>query len=446
MAGDVVRSSWVRNMFDGRLAKGVGYNFFATMFLQGSTFLASIALANIFGRLDFGKYALLQGSFVSISVLATAASGFTATKYVAEFRGVDPAKVGRILGLLQRLTIFTGIAAALLFALAAPFTAGSVFRAEELTLPLVVGSLGIPFATMSAHLMGSLAGFEAFRSLARGALASGCLYVLATTLGAALFGLTGAAFGLGVSAFGQWAIMHRVLRETLLANGIALGRRGYDNERRVVLRFALPAAIAGYYTTAMVWAAGVLLARTADGFVQFALYSAALNAKTIVLIAPNVINGVGLAILNNQRRDAPTEYRSAFLKNVLFVWGSTIAAAALLAVFGTGFLSIYGEGFADGYPVLLFLMAAAVFDGLSIAVYQHIVVRAQMWLSFWAIVVPRDTVLVGLAYALAPTSGALGLAEAYFIASLWGVTSTALFLLATNAGTRLTSCPVEHEK
>jgi O-antigen/teichoic acid export membrane protein len=419
----------VRNIFDGRLAKGVGYNFFATMFLQGSTFVANIALANIFGRLDFGKYALLQGSLVSISVLATAASGFTATKYVAEFRGIDPARVARILGLLQRLTIFTGIAAGLLFALAAPWLARSVFRAEELTLPLIIGSSAIPFATMSMQLMGALAGFEAFRSLARGALASGGLYVAATTLGAALFGLTGAAFGLGAGALAQWAIMHRVLREALLANRIALGSRGYDDERHMVLKFALPAAISGYYTTAMIWAAGVLLARTADGFAQFALYSAAFNARTIVLVVPNVFNSVGMAILNNQWRGAPSEYKSAFLKNVLFVWGSTIAAAALLAVFGTVFLSAYGEGFEDGYPALLFLMAATVLDGLALAVYPHIVVRAEMWLSFWAIVVPRDTFFLGLAYVLTPSYGALGLAGAAFVASLIGLTSTGLITL-----------------
>jgi O-antigen/teichoic acid export membrane protein len=403
MAGDVVRSSWVRNMFDERLAKGVGYNFFVTMFLQGS--------------------------LVSVSMLAAAANGFTATKYVAEFRGIDPAKVGRILGLLQRLTIFTGIAAGLLFALAAPWIAGSVFQAQELTVPLIVGSLGIPFATMSATLMGALAGFEEFRRLARGAFASGCLYVAGCTIGSALFGITGAAWGLTSAAFAQWAIMHLILRRTLRLNGIALARGGYYEERHVLLLFTLPTAIACFYMIPMNWLAGVLLARTADGFTQFALYSAAFNAKTIVLVVPNVINGVGLALLNNHRRHSSSGYKSAFVNNLILVWTSTVVAAALFACFGTIFLSAYGRAFEDGYSTLLVLMGATVFEGLALAVYQHIVVRAKMWLSFLAIVVPRDTILVGLAYVLTPAYGALGLAEAYFIASVVGFTSTALSFL-----------------
>jgi hypothetical protein len=41
-----------------------------------------------------------------------------------------------------------------------------------------------------------------------------------------------------------------------------------------------------------------------------------------------------------------------------------------------------------------------------------------MWLSLWAIVIPSDGLLAGLAYVLVPLHGAFGLAQAHVVASL----------------------------
>ena len=66
------------------------------------------------------------------------------------------------------------------------------------------------------------------------------------------------------------------------------------------------------------------------------------------------------------------------------------------------------------------------------AAYQVIQSQTKMWLSFFAIAIPRDVLIVGLAYLLIPTHGAKGLAAAYTIA--WTVAALVIGAIVYHIG------------
>ena len=86
---------------------------------------------------------------------------------------------------------------------------------------------------------------------------------------------------------------------------------------------------------------------------------------------------------------------------------------------GPELLRLFGKNFKNGYTTLLILLFAAVPQGLAVALYQIIQSQAKMWLSFLAVAVPRDALIVILAYLLIPTRGASGVAFGY--AAAWSV-------------------------
>jgi hypothetical protein len=66
-------------------------------------------------------------------------------------------------------------------------------------------------------------------------------------------------------------------------------------------------------------------------------------------------------------------------------------------------------------------MGASVFECVALASYQIVQAQERMWLSFFAIALPRDAMIAALAYLLTPHQGAMGLAISYAAPSdpLW---------------------------
>jgi O-antigen/teichoic acid export membrane protein len=93
-----------------RLGKGVAWSLAGTVATNGGTFALNVIVANLLGRQVFGEYAMLQSTWLMIAAVAQLATGYTATKHVAEFRSSDPARTGRVLGVC---TVVSAVAATL---------------------------------------------------------------------------------------------------------------------------------------------------------------------------------------------------------------------------------------------------------------------------------------------------------------------------------------------
>src|SRR5438045_2646976 len=144
------------------MARGVGWNLIGTAALQGSTFIINIAVANLLGRRVFGEYAIVQSTVVVFSSVVQWATGYTATKYLAEFRSTDPSRAGRLLGMLAVVSAVLGGILALLLLLSARALAINVLKNPELSTPLMIAAAGVFFGVANMFLIGSLAGLESY--------------------------------------------------------------------------------------------------------------------------------------------------------------------------------------------------------------------------------------------------------------------------------------------
>jgi len=418
-----------------RFQTGIAYNAIGAAFNQGSTFAVNIIVANLLGRQVFGEYAMIQSTLVTLALIAQLAAGYTATKYVAEFRSTDPQRAGRILGML---TVFSatvaGIAALALFAVSG-WLAGSVLKAPALGTALAIGSGVLLFTVLNGLLMGALAGLESYRALARALVWSGLAYLAICTGLAWWGGLIGAVAGLALSGLFQFVFLGAALRRECSLQGIKIHYAGFDQERSILLKFALPGALSGFTGMPALWLASAFLVRQPNGYSQMAIYSASFSLMTAVLFLPNIANNVGMSLINYHKgAGEEAGYRQAFWINLVVSTTIVILGACILAVFGPNLLRLFGKDFNDGYPVLLVLLLATIVQGLGIAMYQIIQSQAKMWLSFFAVALPRDAMLVSLAYFLVPHNGAIGLGTAYALA--WAMALVAIITIVSCTGLR----------
>jgi len=409
-----------------RFQHGVSWNVTGAILNNGANFLTNIAIANLLGREIFGQYGMIQSTLSTFVGVAYAAGGITATKYVAEFRFSDKERAGRVLGLCSATTMVTGTVATLLVLFCAPWLAGTTLKASFLARPLEIAAAVIFFTVVNAYQMGALAGLESYREWAMANGLQGPIQLGICGLAAWRWGLQGAVVGLLATALARWVILHLALKREAKRQGILVRYSGLWRERTILLRFALPAAMSGLSITPAIWLGNTFLARQAGGYSQLALFSAAFNLKNVVMFLPLLLNNVGFSLLNNQRGEGnEAQYRKVFWTTVGCAAVAAFAAAAFVGIFGTYLLRLYGKSFPEAYPTLLILLCCAVLEAVAMAVYLIIGAEEKMWLSFLAVMLPRDIALVFLAYWLTPLYGVFGLALAHAIA--WALCAAVIF-------------------
>jgi O-antigen/teichoic acid export membrane protein len=151
------------------------------------------------------------------------------------------------------------------------------------------------------------------------------------------------------------------------------------------------------------------------------------------MFAPLILNNVGMSVLNNEiGLDGGRRYRRVFWALVGATAMMAISGAFLIGAMGPWLLSLFGPEFSDGRLVLLILLASAVVEALAVAAYHVMQSHEKMWLSLLCINLPRDGLIVLLAWILTPMWGARGLAAAYALA--WTVTLLVITFLTFRLG------------
>jgi len=406
-----------------RLIKGTILNFIAVAFNQGSTLIINIIIARILLKDVFGEYAIVQSTLLTVATISQLATGYTASKYIAEYRSSDPERAGRIMGLLAIVSAMMAIAGAIILICMAPWLANTMLKAPHLAVPLMLGSGFLFFSSINGYQTGALSGLEAYGSLAKAGIVSGVMAVGSISLGALWGGLNGTLIGLSLSAFVRCTIHFIWLWYESRGQHIKPTYKGsFIQEKKIIFKFALPAAIAGYYSMPMIWLANSLLVRQPGGYGEMGLFSAANNLRILILFLPNVVNSVGLSVLNNEKAKKDLKnFNRVFKSNVLFIFIVSLCCVLIIGIFGRTILHFFGKEFVAGHYILWFLVCSSFFESISIALYQYIQSHSKIWLSFFTISLPREAFFVLVAYYLVKTSGGEGLGVAYLSAAILGI-------------------------
>lgn len=405
-----------------RILNGTFWNFIATISGQGSTFLIGIIIARLLKFNEYGEYAIILSTLLSLAGIVQLSIGQTVTKYTAEFRSVDASKSGKILGLCFAVSIIMACFGAIVLILSAQLISTYALNAPHLSRVLVIGVGFMVFSVINGYQMGVLAGLEEYRPLAKAGIYSAMLAIAFIAFGAWSYNLEGAIAALSLSAFMRFLLHFYWLKRALASHHISLIFHDWSSEKRIILHFALPAAAAGLYSIPAIWLANSILVRQPDGYAQMALFGAAFSLRTFVLFVPNVFNTVGLSILNHLKGNNQVgHYQRVFITNVTVIFLLTTLAVLFVGMLGEFGLAAFGKKFIVALPVLWVLLFATIPESLIMGLSQYLQSQEKIWLVLLSINVPRETLLVVFAYLLIPQYGALGLAYSYLVVYLFAL-------------------------
>jgi len=418
-ATEVIASGIAADSLRERMARGILWNLIGTAALQGSTFIVNVALANLLGRRVFGEYAIVQSTVALLISLVQWATGYTTTKYLAEFRAIDPPRAGRLLGMLAGLSGLLGGVLSLVLLVSAGGLASHVLNNPELSAPLMIASAAVFFGVANVFLIGALAGLESYPAFGRAGLIAGTSTIITCVIGARLAGLGGAVVGLVVGGMIQSTTLAKLVTSETARHGITMEFAGIRTESSLLIRYSVPVALSGLVTLPAIWLGNTFLARQPGGYDAMAVFAAANSFRIMVVFLPSIVNSVSLSLLNNQRAlGDERRFRRIFWFNVGAAGVVAVSAATAITLAGPVLLRVFGHDFVAGYRVLLVLMAATVPESLANALLQLVHSREQSWRALRGVTIPGFGTLVVIAWLLTPIAGASGLAWAYLIASL----------------------------
>jgi O-antigen/teichoic acid export membrane protein len=407
-----------------RFTLGIVWSLAGAVVSRGFLLAASVVCARFLGREGFGALGMIQSTAGMFGIFAGLGLGLTATKYVAEFRRQDPEKAGRILALSASAALVFGSMITVLLVLLAPYLATKVLATPQLAAPLTIGSGLVFFGAMNGAQTGALAGFEAFKTIARVNVLSGVVSFPLIVFGVWRGGLNGAVLGSVAALAINWALNYRALRRECASADISYEFASCHREMGILHRFSLPAFLASIVVGPAIWACNALLVHQPEGYAEMGIYTAADKWRLLILFVPTSVFAMVLPVLSNLYGEGDgAGFQKVFRANLQLNATLALLAALLVAVFAAPIMAIYGNSFRGGRVVLVVLAFSALPEALNSILGQPLIAAHRMWRRF-AFDVLLVAVLVTLARVLIPKWGALGLAISYGMA--YAVTSLGL--------------------
>jgi O-antigen/teichoic acid export membrane protein len=411
-ATQAITGAWRADSLRGRFARGAVWSLIGAVIAQGTNLAASVITARLLGREQFGEYGMIQSTVGMFGILAGMGLGLTATRYVAEFRGPDPARAGRVIALATAVALGTStVAVATIFAVA-PWLAANTLNAPHLSAELRIAAGMLFLNALIGTQVGVLAGFEAFHRIARVNLARGVLTFPLAVAGVWLWGLRGAVLALVAAAAVGWVLNHMAIHEECTKNGVPVRWTGFWSDRFILWKFSAPAFLGGAMTSLAMWAANSLLVNQPHGYAKMGVFSAANQWRMAVAFLPLLLCQPLLPMLSNVGVCNLRSFRKLLTASLWLGFGLSGLVAAPIALCSPWIMQAYGRDFRGGRPVLILLVLATVISSTAAVIGQAIASLDKMWWGFglnsvWALV------MMAVAVLLVPRYGALGLAGAF---------------------------------
>jgi O-antigen/teichoic acid export membrane protein len=400
-----------RSPLRNRLAKGAFWSLASAAVIRGFGLIAGIFVARVIGESGFGEWAIIQNTVSTIGTFAGLSLGFTATKFIAEYRISDPLRAGRIRALSSAVAWVSGGIAAMFLGAAAPWLASRTLAAPELGGLLQVSTVHLLFTILNGAQIGALAGFEAFKSMARTSALSGLASFVLVVGGALGWGVQGIVVGQGVGSGIGWLLNRSAIRRECLHAGVPYTSEGLWTQRGVIWRFSIPAVACGGIAAAGDWVLNILLVNQPGGYAQLGLFNVAKQWQNVILYIPLAIASAMFPLLSQLRSSSNAmHYRKALITGTLGITGIALLMAIPVAVWAGPIMKAYGPGFSGGHYALQIMCGHSVLFTLSMLIGQAMWAAGES-VEALVLTVLRTVILLGTFWILRE-DGAVGLATA----------------------------------
>lgn len=329
-----------------------------------SIFLTNIVAARLLSQEDFGQFAMIRNTISMIEGMISGTIGSPVIKRSSEMYTKDSfASIFKAL-LLVNITIAIIMASSIL--LFAPYITDVFFKSNlEFMQGLYIGVFLLLTTSLSTFIQNIFIGIEKYQKLAIASIYTSLFsfpIILFLIYNYKLYGvLYGISFYFFIDFMFKYYQFQKIVPIAFEIPDFMLIR---DEAKRLFL-FSYPLFWAILVSSVSFWYARIIIVDT-DGFSSLAIFDAAFQWLTVIMIVTGATTSVVLPMLSkiNLKIDS-----KMYNKTILINLGINLIIASFFAFIFTFFskeiMSIYGDKYIEGYTVLIILSITSIFFSLS---------------------------------------------------------------------------------
>lgn len=419
--------AWIADRGDRSVAqRSAGVAFAVRVANAGLLYVTQVLLARWMGRYEFGIYAYVWTCLGLLGALAPLGLAVSGSRFVAEYRvGRDDDGLRGFLSGARWLCVLLGTV------VAGALAAGVILFEDRLTpayvLPFLIAAAVIPIFTLSSAQDTICRAYNWFELALLPAYLVLPLFVLGALAVTRISGITItatvavaiAAIGMWTIALGQFFLLRHRLRST-----VPPGPRRFEPRRW--LATALPIYMNESCYLLLTYADILLLQLFVDP-ADLAVYFAASKTLAVVIFVYYAVGAASAHRFSEYHVAGDRVKLAAFVHDtVRWTFWPSLAIAVLLIAVGKPLLSLFGPGFAEGYPVMC-IVAVGILARASLGPAERLLNMVGEQRACLVVYASALATNVVLCLVLIPLFGILGAAVA--VAAAIVVESVLLFVV-----------------
>ena len=385
--------------------------------LLGTSFLCMYIL----GKAGYGKLSIVRSTIQIFVLFGAVGMGSTATKYIAEFRDKDPARLTGIYSIVNLFAFSAGVlatAAILCFA----HQIADYLKDPQLVNTVRIGALLLFFSIINSIQTGILTGLEKFREIAAISALGGIVEFVCIILGSVYFSVIGALLGYGIG-FLFLTVMNQYAIGKCRCPELHFSRKAVNvADTKELLFFSIPLLGSSLLVSPVMWLSQSLLVRYGD-FSELGVYAAADQWRMVLLFIPSALSRIVLPMLSNLNgKDSVKSYLKVLKINLYVNAGTTFLFLLLFLAVLPVILMCYRLS-SSCYLIFAVLAGSTFFSSLAAVFGQAITSQGKTWIGLWfnlgwGVMVIVSTVLF-LHLGLGALALALGMLTSYLLHTLF---------------------------
>lgn len=344
---------------------------------KGLSLVSGILVARFLGSELYGEYGIVKTTLIYLEIFSTFGLGYTATKFIAEFKEAKPMYARAVYQSTVFVTfIFSGIISFLLYLFAKDV---SVFiKAPHLYDILKYSAIGILFNAVNVAQIGVMSGYGLFRDIAKNTIWAGVFTFIVTVMFTYWWSLNGAIFAL-ILSFAFQCVLNQLVLNRFYKNFESDEKFSFSVIGKL-LKFSLPIALQESLYSITNWTTSYLLIKYA-GYKELGFYAATSQWTAIVGFIPGVLRNVALSHLS-QTANSLKEHNDKVKKLLAVNFVATFIPFLIVIALSSWICSWYGESFQSMQLLLVLSVFIAIILSLTNVYTQELISSSKTWFLF----------------------------------------------------------------
>ena len=358
-------------------------------------FITNVFAARMLPQEIFGQFTMIRSTMALIGNFINNPLGISLTRKVGEYKDSKNPIVGEI---ILTTFFFSGFILILIVFLFLVFSNWIIsrffFNTPNFKMALAFGLLILISTNLSFLIQNTLIGLEKFKKIAITSSLVSVISIPVIYILINIFGLYGALIGVSLFFLFDFILKSLSIYKDLNINFKKSIKKIFIYSKRLI-SFSFPLFLSVILNSGSFWYAKIIIINLNKKFSGIAVFDAAYQLLTIILIITGATTSVALPMLSKAFGEKNNQKFNKIFKLNLIINGLIAGSISLIfIIFAKQIMLLYGPKYVVGKNILIILSIASIFFSISSIFNKFFIANNRVWYILLVSVISMITLFI----------------------------------------------------